>query len=1058
MRNRTRRIVAITRTAVNTPRELLAALVLFTFAWRVEALHIDIVVGQSGGKLNTSFCSAGALGCDRLPVLAQIGLDPAVLPLDGATGRQIFVTDFSDLDGGPFAVDDPGFFAGNGQLPPNLLLRYQALGAMKFFDPVTARWSGDPPGDERIRLFGGLDQQIVQDTSHCAGLLICIPNEVTTFVESSTLYTRNGIQGASSLIIDNTSATGALHAHLDWFLELPDGQRAGAVGAYLLEIALTAEGFGASDPLFVLFNRGLSNATFGQALALLTAPPPPPPPFDDGLPVVTWDPGLLAVPAGTAFDLASAQGVVSAPFRLRTTGIAGSGDVALSGNTLVVDVAGGTSQRFDGELMGAGGLVKRGSGEQQLRGASGFTGTIRVEGGTLNTLPSALGSEVVNDATLHLEVPTDDSYAGAIRGSGRLVKTGAGRLTLSGVNSYTGGSRLSGPVRISQDVNLGAPLAALTLDHATLETSASIAMSRPISARGENTFDTQHHRLALLGPVAGDGLLFKRGIGELSLQGLQPFTGRLHVSEGLLALRGALAGSVEVATGAALSGSADIGQDLVLRAGSRLRVDVTPDGEIDQLRSVNGRITIEGARLELRATAGDYPIQRVHPLLSSAQGIFGTFATVDSNLAFLTPSLSYEHTQVLLRLARNDLSFADLAETPNQRAAGRLLDTVSRYSQGDMANVIGALESVDTAEVAAAFDALVGTPLVGIPGVATIQANGTMRQIAARLSSITPGGFPTALSLDVERDILFAMRDAQDTRADALYAAASDAASHLPAHADHGVWMRAMAGLGEYDVTGQQEAEADHTGVVVGYDWRLSAATTLGLYGTYTDGELNQALPISSTALNGWQAGAYGRWRRGALHVDGLASYGHDNYETSRQLALGPLLRHALAEFGGESYNAYVETGYTFDPGVRVQPFVGLQWARQTRDAYQERGADALNLQVEREETGSLRTLLGLRIRHAVGRISTGAVLAELRGAWAHEFEPGAEFRARLSGDQNGTLFTVRNTNATSDAGNLGAGIVANLTEHAQIFADFDGEFSTAHRAFSVSAGVRARW
>jgi hypothetical protein len=102
----------------------------------VSALHFDIVVGQSGGRLTRDFCAAGALSCGSLPVLAGLGVPANTLPTNGLTGRPICVTDYGDLNGKRFAVDDPGFFAGVARLPAGLLR-------------VTARWAVWPTGRRR---------------------------------------------------------------------------------------------------------------------------------------------------------------------------------------------------------------------------------------------------------------------------------------------------------------------------------------------------------------------------------------------------------------------------------------------------------------------------------------------------------------------------------------------------------------------------------------------------------------------------------------------------------------------------------------------------------------------------------------------------------------------------------------------------------------------------------------------------------------------------------------------------------------------------------------------
>ncbi len=59
-----------------------------------------------------------------------------------------------------------------------------------------------------------------------------------------------------------------------------------------------------------------------------------------------------------------------------------------------------------------------------------------------------------------------------------------------------------------------------------------------------------------------------------------------------------------------------------------------------------------------------------YTILTSAGGIDGAFGDVVSDLAFLTPTLSYDDTTVYLMLNRNDVSFSSIGATRNQRAVG----------------------------------------------------------------------------------------------------------------------------------------------------------------------------------------------------------------------------------------------------------------------------------------------------------------------------------------------------------------------------------------------------
>src|SRR5262249_54376713 len=84
-------------------------------------------------------------------------------------------------------------------------------------------------------------------------------------------------------------------------------------------------------------------------------------------------------------------------------------------------------------------------------------------------------------------------------------------------------------------------------------------------------------------------------------------------------------------------------------------------------------------------------------------GVIGTFAGVTSNLAFLTPTLTYDPNDVFLTLNRNDITFASVAQTPNQRAVAGALDRSPLFSP-----LVQAVVNLTGASALGAFDALSG--------------------------------------------------------------------------------------------------------------------------------------------------------------------------------------------------------------------------------------------------------------------------------------------------------------------------------------------------------------
>src|SRR5262249_27093525 len=119
----------------------------------------------------------------------------------------------------------------------------------------------------------------------------------------------------------------------------------------------------------------------------------------------------------------------------------------------------------------------------------------------------------------------NQSIANAIVGSSNVVQFGDGTLTLSGNNTYTGGTTLSrGTLAVSSDANLGATSGGLTFFDVggTLRVLADVTSARGILILGESaTFDTNGNTLTLSGSISSPNpsgsSLIKNGAGTLVL-------------------------------------------------------------------------------------------------------------------------------------------------------------------------------------------------------------------------------------------------------------------------------------------------------------------------------------------------------------------------------------------------------------------------------------------------------------------------------------------------------------------------------------------------------------
>ncbi|ESJ79961.1 AIDA autotransporter-like protein ShdA, partial [Salmonella enterica subsp. enterica serovar Hartford str. CFSAN001075] len=200
-----------------------------------------------------------------------------------------------------------------------------------------------------------------------------------------------------------------------------------------------------------------------------------------------------------------------------------SGGTTIIGGTLTADHAdslgtgavanSGVLQVGEGELentlSGTGSLVKTGTGELTLSGDNSYSGGTTIIGGTLTAdHADSLGTgAVANSGVLQVG---EGELENTLSGSGSLVKTGTGELTLSGDNSYSGGTTIIGGT--------------LTADHADSLGTGAVANSGVLQV-GEGELENT---------LSGTGSLVKIGTGELTLSGDNTYSGGTTIDDGVL--------------------------------------------------------------------------------------------------------------------------------------------------------------------------------------------------------------------------------------------------------------------------------------------------------------------------------------------------------------------------------------------------------------------------------------------------------------------------------------------------------------------------------------------
>lgn len=681
----------------------------------------------------------------------------------------------------------------------------------------------------------------------------------------------------------------------------------------------------------------------------------------------------------------------------------GSGAVNLSNQTLTLTNASGS---FAGVIGGTGGVTLA-SGTETLTGASTFTGLTTIASGSTLTLGNggaggSLAGNVLNNGTLAFNLDSASTLAGAVSGNGTLVQNGGGTLTLAGANTYTGGTTVNAGTLVVSSSNLPGAVtdnASLVFDQASNGTFSSA--------------------------IGGHGGLTKTGSGTLILDGNSGgFTGDTTVQAGTLEVGDAatpsavLGGNVSVSSGGTLRGHGTIDGDVInsgtVWAGGSigtltvqgnytqtaqgvLEAEATPAGQATVL-AVDGSVNLAGTALVL-ADTGSWSARTSYTILTATDGISGQFASVNANLAFLTPMLSRTADSVSLSLERNDISMASVAQTPNQVAVANMLNPLG-FSNA----IYNAVVMLDASAARSAFDQLSGQ----------VQASGR-----------------TAI-MDDEHYV----RDAVTNH---LLDWNQDGGGHEGV-TDNGtsVWTSALAHGGNHDGDSNASTlDVNGGSMLLGADTPIGDSARVG--GVVGVGDISDNIDSldSSAHVQTRHVGFYGSLQTGGFHVMGGAFYGWQTLTTHRDIDVPDLTGSATGHYDADTLQGYVDGSYVFAFGRdTLAPFVDLAAQRLHTDAFTEAGTAALAGSAQ----GNTQTYGTLGLRGSL-QIDT-AIQAHASVGWQHAWG-GVNATSTLQLAGGGDTFTVDGVPVAREAAAITLGLRFFSTAHFSADVSYNGQFAS---------------
>src|SRR5262249_33709610 len=466
------------------------------------------------------------------------------------------------------------------------------------------------------------------------------------------------------------------------------------------------------------------------------------------------------------------------------------------------------------------------------------------------------------------------------------------------------------------------------------------------------------------GSGATGGGLTKVGSGTLTLSGANTYTGPTLVNGGILNVTGSLVLAVTVNSGGMLTGNGTIGGldvgsggagapgnsigtlrvagNVSFEQGSGYQVKANAAGESAMI-SAAGAASIDGGTVQVLAQSGTYARQTRYTILTASGGVDGQFTDVTSNLAFLTPLLSYDPNNVFLTLIRNDVTFASVAQTPNQRAVAAALD-----SSPPLKPLVQAVANLTLAGTLQAFDALSGevhgsvqTTIIEDSRYIRQALLGRLRQAsyagdAGAFAALGSGG-PILAYADPAAGGGLAYRgaDRPAQAVDQLFGAA-------PQSPDLTFWAQGVGAWGRINSYGNAaDVSRNLGGIFTGFDGRFGEWRA-GLAGGYTNASTTVSVRASSANIDSAYFAGYGGTSFGSLNFRSGAALAWHTIGTSRSIAFPGFSEQANARYSAVEGQVFGEIGYGMSFGnTAVEPFAGLAWVYLNTESFNETGGVA---------------------------------------------------------------------------------------------------------------------
>jgi outer membrane autotransporter protein len=273
-----------------------------------------------------------------------------------------------------------------------------------------------------------------------------------------------------------------------------------------------------------------------------------------------------------------------------------------------------------------------------------------------------------------------------------------------------------------------------------------------------------------------------------------------------------------------------------------------------------------------------------------------------------------------------------------------------------------------------------------------------------------------------------------------------------------GAFVNGRLTFGDKDATTREQGfDFISGGVTGGVDYRFTDNLVLGVALSYTHSRADINFDFGETISDGYGISLYGTYYIGNFYLDGHAGFEWNEYDTERRIVYATFDRTARAELSGQQYTGNLGAGYDFRIGaLTLTPYGRAEYVHLEIDSFTERGANGLDLFVDRQHVDSLQTAFGGRVAYSINT-PFGVVIPQGSVEWRHEFlNDSRSVTAKYAVDPFNTFFVIPTDNPDRDYVALAAGVSAVFSRGISAFVNYEtalGLRDVTHHGFT--GGVR---